>query len=237
MSPIDPFVRPGEFFERHPWDRLLGGAAVVVLVLALVGAAGFTAMGWVLADEMTGTSTVDNPEHTPEWVCEQHGDGAFGDGCDEPETIEVDNGELLWEAWTDSGYAGYVFLAMLFGWPLAAAALHATSRFAGGEGSFGRTLAVAGWGMAPLVFEVLLSVGLWWYQVRTAELASDPEVLIRQIEGIEPLVGGAVLTVAVGLWQWYVWAHGLERARGLSREAAAAAAGAVAAVWILFGLV
>lgn len=235
MSPIDPLVRPGGFFERHPWNRLLGGAAAVVLVLALVSAIGFTAMGWVLADEMTGTSTVDNPEHTPEWVCEQHG-SSFS-GCDEPETIEVENGELLWEGWTGSGSAGYVFLAMLLGWPLVAAALHAASWFAGGEGSFGRTLAVAGWGMAPTVLEVVLAVALWWYQVRTAELASDPEVLVRQIEGIEPLFGGTVLTVAFGLWQWYVWTHGLERGRGLSREAAAVAAGAVAAVWILSGLV
>ncbi|WP_114575501.1 Yip1 family protein [Saliphagus sp. LR7] len=237
MSPIDPLVRPDRFFDRQRWDWLLASSAAVVVVLALVSGAGFVAMGWVLADEVTGTTTVDNPAYVPDWVCEQQGeDGPTQNACDEPERIEVETGEVLWDAWADPGNVGALFFSVLLAWPLTAVALQVVSRLAGGEGSFRRTLAVAGWGMAPTVLEVALVVGLWWYQVRTMALSSDPEALVGQVEGIEPLAGGAVLAITFGIWQWYVWTHGLKHGRELSVRAAAGAAGAVAVVSILFGL-
>lgn len=51
--------------------------------------------------------------------------------------------------------------------------------------------------MAPTVLEGVLSVALWWY--RTAALSSDSEALVGQVEGVEPMAGGAVLTIAFGI--------------------------------------
>lgn len=51
---------------------------------------------------------------------------------------------MLWDAWTDAHSLGTVLFGVLIAWPLTALALHGASWLAGGEGSFRRTLAVAG---------------------------------------------------------------------------------------------
>jgi len=88
MSPkraLRALLRPREAFDGWVPGRRTVVAAVVVLC-ALNGASVAYA-GDLVTDEVSGSVTVDNPDHPPDWACGDSTAVDLGD-CDAPETIE-----------------------------------------------------------------------------------------------------------------------------------------------------
>lgn len=239
--PLQPLrtllLSPREFFAARPYD--LGPAVVLVLVVALVTTAAFTAVGWLLAESVDGTNAADTG-----WTagdCERFADMDVSTptacASDDPSTRWVDAGGKVWSVWT--GLVSVVFAGSVVGWLLIAAGLHVASAAIGGRGSFGRTATVAAWGMIPGLPQTLVAFGALGLAISGVDFASDPETLERQVQrladtGSRPVVLAAML--AGTAWQGYVWAGGLVDARELDWPEALFAAAVVALAVLLFSV-
>lgn len=230
-------VRPQAFFEERPPSRSLGAAAGVVVATALLTTAGVGAIGRMVTARIDATRTETVHEPLPDYHCEmleESGTNNTPRGCtiDEPVTREVDVGAEVWEEFV--GYLPFVFVVAIVAWLLVAVGLHVASALAGGDGSFAATLAVAGWATVPELIQI--PVGLAGAYVRLeGESFTSPEQL-EQLVGSSADPTGVLLTAAVLIWQAYIWTHGLRRARDLSVDEAAFAAGVVAVVSFLLSL-
>lgn len=105
-----------------------------------------------------------------------------------------------------------VFVGFLFGWFLVAVLLHFLTRaFVGHDGTFGKTLAVAGWGTATSVVGSLVAFAVLAVALQDASMAS-PETFAAEFRA--NLGASGFLQNAVGLllatWQTYIYANGLE---------------------------
>lgn len=237
----DALLRPDAFFAERAPGLSLGRAALVVALVALVTTAVVGAFGWSLSQQLTQTTEIPNDERPPDWVCDDEAtteaEEVMQDGCDQPKERTVVVGDLFWDEFV--GLLPLVFVGVLVGWPLYGVGLHVTSAIAGGEGSFTDTLSVAAWGMLPSLFQAVVGLVLLLTTLGSADLsASDPELLVSQVETLSQRAQGdtVVLALAAAIWQGYVWTFGLKRARNLSTGGAAFAAGTVAFVTFLFGL-
>lgn len=79
-----------------PWRRFGPRASLVVLVLTVAVCGGATVVAAdAVGGSLTGTTTVDNPDRPPEWVCEQREDdtSGFADACTAPDEVDVDRGD------------------------------------------------------------------------------------------------------------------------------------------------
>lgn len=218
----------------------------MVVLAALVSTAAFGAMGWLFASNIDATYTETVAEPWDDDTCQQFAQmtnesnlSSTPENCalDEPKTRTVQVSDVVWNGFL--GRLPLVFLGTLFGWLVVAAGLHGLSALAGGEGSFGETLAVTGWGMLPSVAGTLLGVVAFWLAVGRVEFASDPQLLADQVQrlaagGLGPLhVVGTLLSVG---WQAYIWPGGLEEARDLDRPAALFVVGVVGFALLLSSL-
>lgn len=250
MSPRDSLhslyqllVHPSAFFEEHPPAQSLGMAAGVVIGLAIVSALSLLAIGWLLSSQIDATMTVTTLEPWPESTCESFREmnvSSTPEPCtiDEPRTKQVDIGSKAYSIF--AGRTPVVFFGVLFGWPIVAIGLHVLSALSNGEGSFAETLAVAGLGMLPSIFQTVATTGTMAVAVLSMEFGSNPEVVTDRLRDVaaaihHPLVVLVVLLVAA--WQTWIWAAGLERARCLDRGSALFAAGVVAAIGALSALI
>lgn len=229
---------PGEFFDDVPPARSAASAAAVVLATSTVLTAGVGAIGWLITSRIDVTVTETVMEPWPDWRCEGF-DEVTPEPCtiDEPVTRQVDVGQAVWEEFV--GYLPVVFVAALVGWVVVAAGLHVVSAVYDAEGGFGSTLAVAGWATVPQVFTTAVVVGVTWFRLRSVEFASDPDVFADQMARmVSPSTGevGILVTLVVTVWQAYIWAHGLTRARDLAFGEAATVAGVVGVVSFLLSL-
>ena len=243
MSPrialLQPLLRPGEYFrERTPRESLIAAAGAVVLTAA-VTTAGVAALTRLLTERIDATVTETVTEPWPESLC-----AGFDEPLPEPCTIdravtrEVDVGAALWEEMV--GYFPLVFGTVVLGWLLIAGGLHVISAIGGGQGSFGGTLAVAGWGMVPTLVDLAAGVLFTASQLQGAEITGDPAAVAAQIRTVTTATTGtANLAVALGVagWQAYIWAHGLRYARALNQDAAWGIAVLVAVVSFLLSVV
>lgn len=234
----DLLLRPAAFFDRHPPSATLPVASGVVVVLAVALAASVLLVGSMLAGAVDGTVTVDNPDRPPDRVCERHGDdpdSVFGDGCDEPATLERDAGSLVYEAATD--YVGPALAAPFLLWLIGGAVLYVVAWLANGSPSVAGAYALAGWAALPELFR--LAVGLLALQHALAGLTiTDLDGAVAAVEAaiapVEPVL--ALATVLAVVWQWYLLSGGLVRDADLSWSAAATAVGVPMLVWLLVAL-
>ena len=242
--PRTPLLHPGAFFDERAPTLDVGRALVLGLLLALVTTAGAGLVGWAFVDALDVTVSVDNPAHTPDWVCEQQAE-AFTDmstpsGCgdDVPETVERDLGELVWDEFV--GLLPWVLLGALLAGLGTAVTFHVLTALAGGEGSFGDTLAVTAWGATPLVVQTVAGGGYTVFRIQRLALPNQPEAAVERLATLTtfgnrlPLV---VLALVVTAWQVTIWTHGLRHARNVGFDAALAGAGLVGAVSFLLTLV
>lgn len=213
-GPRTPLLRPKSYFESHDGSPPLAHAAVAVAVVAVVTAAGIGLFLVEFTAALDATVEMENPEHTPEWACENFGESGMSStpsGCDPdvPETVERDLGSLVYEELSWLPWAA-LFIAPVF-WVVQALVLHAGGAVVGGEGTFADTLAVAGWGMVPSLARVLAVGSLLIYRLRTTPLPDDPEGAIDALEaalvGLDAVAIVAVLVVAV--WAGAVRVYGL----------------------------
>ncbi len=223
MAPRTPLLRPDSYFaERVP----NGVRGLVVAGVATLGGLGLVAaLGAVLAAKIDGTVTVDNPNRPPETFCD--GGSSFGNtggfNCSAPPEVERNVDTLL------SAAVGELYAPLLVGVPLlmvvVAALLHAGTAAAGGEGGFGGTFSVTAWGFIPPLVTAALAVGAFWFLLDPVTVSGNtaPDTLRRSVLDDVRRVG----TVALGLnlvgtaWSVAVCTFGLERARSVSRAAAA----------------
>lgn len=233
MAPRTPLLHPDRYFaDREPGV----GRTLAVVALVTVGSmAGVYAIGWVFADRIDGTVTMDNPERPPEAFCDA---STFeDDGCDQPREVERNIDEILSDA--VGGIAGQLLWAMPLVWLLVGLLVHAGSWLAGGEGSAGRSFAVTAWGLVPSLAALAVGVAVLavTFDPVTVTPADEPAVLQDRIMAQFGALrtAGAVLGLVTTAWGAVVWRFGLERWRGLSGAAATAVATVVALLVLLFG--
>ncbi|MWG35509.1 Yip1 family protein [Halomarina oriensis] len=222
---LGPLRRPDSYFQRHTPGLRLRRAMTVALLVALVATATIGVFGYTLAERAGDTTvTVDNENRPDEWVCEQHGDdpdSPFADGCDQPAEREVRASSLVWDA--VEGQLPLVFFASLSGWFFGGVGMHLLTALAGGEGSFGDSLAVAGWAQAAtlpqfVVLGVVFFTFASGFDFGGGEAALRSQVATLRSDLQHPLVVlGAVVTT---VWQAAVYYHGMRHARNVSSDAA-----------------
>ncbi|WP_123538979.1 Yip1 family protein [Halosimplex salinum] len=234
---------PDSYFERRAsaLDGVRGfvvAAVVAVLLTVVVGAALFG-----LSEQMTGTTTIDNPDRPPEVFCEDGGampstNGSGPDAtdrCDLPAEVDRDVGELFWQA--ASGQLPLLFVGVGIVWFGVGIALYVAAKLANGRGSFSETLAVTAYGTVPSLLTAVAGAGLLVWFAANADLGTgDTERLAAQFRQLTVGVSGLALTGVqlVGVvWQVYVWTYGLVHAHDLPARAAGAAAGSVGALLAL----
>jgi hypothetical protein len=79
-----------------PWRRLGPRASLVAVLLTLAICGGATVVAAdAVGASLTGTTTIDNPNRPPEWVCEQRetDTSAFADACTAPREVDVDRSD------------------------------------------------------------------------------------------------------------------------------------------------
>lgn len=237
-GPRTPLRHPQEYFADASKTHLQD-AALVVGVVSVVSAAGVAVILGEFASALDVTVQVQNPAHTPEWAC----DGptvmnSTPEGCDPsvPEKIDRRLGALVAEEFS------WAPLATLFAvpamWLLQGAVLHLGTVLFDAEGSFGSTLAVAGWGMAPSMGRLLAVGALMVYQLRTASVGETPEGAVGAIEAAVAAVGpvSMLAAVVVAVWAGYVRVYGLAERRGVDPTASALLVGVLTLIGLLFEL-
>lgn len=225
MVPATPLHRPRQAFA-NPRSWCLNPAVVagVALGSALLLAIATYALGVELAEQFTGTVTVDNPAYPGDGFCEGP---AFDEmyeevndessefpsmdaACDEPKTVERDPAPIVREAF--ARVALYVFFGWFILWTGGAFLLHVAAKIAEGDGSLTETFAIAAWSGVPSALASIPAVVLVGYAVQSAELSlENPE---RTREAIETAVAPAepvllLFTVIGTLWQAGIWYAGL----------------------------
>lgn len=246
-SLLQAVSHPHRYFEEHPPADSIGQAAVIVFLVATLSSLAFLALGWVLSQQIDATTTVTTMEPWSDARCEPFREmnnssntSSLPEPCtiDEPRTKQVHLGEKAYSVFAER--VPLVFFGVLLGWPITAIGLHVLSALARSEGSFGNTLAVAGVGMAPSVLQTFAVTGTMAWQVRSMTFGSDPAVVANRLRELaetttHPVVIVAILVVAV--WQAWIWAAGLERARNMDAGSAKLAAGVVALLGAIFSII
>lgn len=229
---------PTAFFERHR-GSLSGrqGFAVAVglaIVLVAILAGGF----WLLSQQLTGTTTIDNPDRPPASMCENQPPMTeeVDVGCDRPATIEVGTGILLWRA--VSGILPTMFFGLSLGWVLLGLLLHLRAVMLGGSGSAGDGLAVTAFGLIPTVLAALVGVAIvTGWGAATDLSAGSIAILEGQFQqlptGVVGIAAGIVHFVGL-VWGVVIWTSGFAVAYDIERTAAAVPAVAAGGfVWLL----
>lgn len=206
-------LSPAAFFDERPPAETLPLAAGVVVLFAISFIIALLLVGSMLAGAIDATVTIDNPDRPPEPICAQHADdpdSAFGESCDEPETIERDAGELVREAVNEYLWIGIVGPIIL--WILGTVTLFGAGRLAGGDPSLSGTLSLAGWAALPEFFRLGAGlVGLWY--VLDDLTITDPErsasVFEAAMSTVEPVL--LVVSLLTLVWQWALLTGGLSK--------------------------
>lgn len=116
-------------------------------------------------------------------------------------------------------------------------ALLVGARLAGGGGSFGGALVVAGLGMAPLLVQLPVSIAVLVAQVWSASFPADPQVLAEQMRAATGGGSGALgtlLQVGATAWSAYVWRAGLRVYHDLDAGEALGVAAVLAVIDVVF---
>ncbi|WP_460918986.1 Yip1 family protein [Salinarchaeum chitinilyticum] len=232
MVPPSPLHRPVEFFsDPPPWATSPAVAVGVAFASGLVLAVGFYALGLEIAEQFTGTVTVDNPAYPGDLFCESHsgsetGTSWPGEACDEPAQVERDPEPIVRDAFREASV--YLFIGWLIAWAVGAILLHVAAKVADGEGSMGETFAIAAWSGVPSVVTSMPAILVISRALESAELTlEDPDATIQAIEAaiaqVEPLL--LVFTLIGTTWQAAIWYGGLRGRHRLQVGAAAVIAG------------
>lgn len=241
MAPRTPLLRPDRYFAARDPSAARG---LIVAVLFVVGTlAMVAALGGIFTAKIDGTVTVDNPNRPSEQFCDGPLNESFDEtnasfGCDEPAEIERNIDVIVDRA------VGQFYGPLLIGLPVvfgvAAGLLHLGTALANGRGSFGATMTVTAWGFTPVLVTMPLALAALWLTMDpiTISPGMDPSAfqstLLAQIDDWAPIA--FVFNAAGSLWGAAIWTFGLERARDVSRGAAATTALVVTGLVLLGGV-
>lgn len=236
-GPRTPLLRPDRYFAGHDDSPPLSHAALAVLAVAVATAVGAAVIIDQLAATLDVLITVDNPAYPGEAICEN---SAFEDtpsGCDQSPTVQRELGALVAQEF--SWFPPVSFVLVPVWWLFQAGVLHAASAVVGGEGSFGETLVVAGWGMVPSILRILGVTAFIVISVQSLTVPANPDgavdALRAALSGLQPMALGLATVIAV--WAGAIRTYGLADARSLHLRTAAGVVGALTVFGLLFELI
>lgn len=225
-APLAALLTPRRFFAESEQGSSFAAAVAVVTAVAILVSLSAAGLGLLFASTVDGTVPVDNPDRPPEPFC-QGPDLDVQDGCDEPETIERDAGELIWEAFRS--LVPWVFLGTYLYWLVQGTLVHLLTRAFGGAGHWSETMAVLGWAtpaallqaFGVLAFFAWLTAGESITASSEARLQAEFEMLLASVPEFN------VLALVVGLWQVAIVAYGLAETHDVDPVEGAIAGGLV----------
>jgi hypothetical protein len=237
MAPRTPLLRPDSYFAER--DRSLGRVLAAFGLVVCTGVAAVYGVGYVLVVHVDGTVTVDNPERPPEPFCDDDTslDVVDRSGCDAPREVERNVDPLVWRAVEE--LAGQMLVGLLLVAGALTALLHGGSWLAGGTNGVTASVAVAVWGLVPLVVVAPASLLALWVVLDpvTVQAAGDPSpaftALEEQLRAHQSI--GTVSSVVGSVWSAAIWRFGLEHERDVDGAAAVGIAGVTALVLLAGG--
>ncbi|WP_411965530.1 Yip1 family protein [Haloferax sp. YSMS24] len=244
-GPRTPLLKPRAYFASRTPPFSFGRALLVVGLVTLVLTAGVGGILWTFTEQLDQQVSVDNPDHRPEWACDEYEDGgAFEDmsppeGCDPsvPEHVDRRLGDLVWQELSWVPWSMLVLVPLF--WVIEAVLLHLGTSLVGGAGRFTDTLVVTAWGMVPSMLRLLVVGAYLVSRLGELSLPSDPEAAVAVLEsslsGLGLVTG--LVTLAVVAWATYVRTYGLARGRDIDVADAAVVTVGLSVVGLLFELV
>ena len=230
-------ARPERFFQQRA-DRLSAVRGFLLLSgLALLSTAIVGVFLRTLSNRMTGTTMVDNPDRPSKGFCENSATDMLtvDVGCDEPEQVPVELGDLFWEAAAQT--LPFVFVGIVVFVALLALLLHVFAGGFEGEGTVGDTVEIVAWSFAVDVVVIALNVGLLVLALDQVDLAvSDPNAVQRQIQRVTRTASGTATTAiqAIGLvCQVGIWTAGMHVVHDVPRARVLVTGGVLAGVLLL----
>ena len=113
------------------------------------------------------------------------------------------------------------FIGSLIFWIIIAAIFHGISALRGGKGDFQRTLAVAGYGILPMVFGSIISGIIIYFYLSGATIrpVSDPlqiSAAVTELMYAPSMMIAAVISLLFVIWSANIWVFGMQEARSIS---------------------
>lgn len=125
------------------------------------------------------------------------------------------------------------FVGSFVGWLVLAVVFYALASLVfDGDGSFGETLAVTGWGYAPKVVGALITLAVTYY-VFVSQGVSPPDVSDQQavqqyVQSLQTdplLLGTSLVSILITLWSAYIWTKGVSVVHDIDTTEAAISVG------------
>lgn len=137
------------------------------------------------------------------------------------------------------GAAGGIIATLVF-WVLYSLVFHVISAAAfAGEGSFGDTMKLTGWGFIPHVISGLIGAAVNFYVFSTVQFPSNPARMGAFVTSLrsQPLfVVTQVLGIAFLLWSAFLWAFAMRHGRKLTLRQSGITVGVPVAIVLLYRL-
>lgn len=212
MSITDVLTDPDSFFEGRVEDPSLLVPVVLVLLTALLAAIAASPEA-ELSGEIT-SMTLEN------------------ESTEANQTVQnfVATGlEVVAVGWT--------FVETLAGWLLYSLVFYVIARFGfEGDGSFGNTIALTGWGYVPAVIDQVISVAAAYAVFGGASLpetARAAQEMITDLQSDPILLAASIAGLALLAWSGVIWTYAMAHLHDLSRRDAAITVGIPVALVML----
>jgi hypothetical protein len=224
---VDLLFRPRRFFERggsRPLQSLVVVAVVTIIAFAF---------GWaffeLLVARIDGTVMAENPAYPGDAFCQIN---PAAEGCDAPREVRRDIDTVI------ADVRGEVLVLFLFfpplGWLFSGLFLHVGSWLAGDEGTAKDSFAIAAWGVAPVVFSLVVGMAVLrvTFDPVTVTAGTNADQFLDLVtEELDPFVSAAtVFGIGSTLWGAYINHGGLVATRGVRSPRAAVIVGVLAAL-------
>jgi len=98
---------------------------------------------------------------------------------------------------------------------ITAGIIHLISTFLGGEGSYGKSVVVIGYGLVPMVFVSYIQTIIFLYRFSQAGEFTSIQDLIAFIINKESLLSSAIISAAGLAWSVSIWSIGISVVRNL----------------------
>lgn len=113
--------------------------------------------------------------------------------------------------------------------------IHIISSAFGGEGAFGRTFGVVGFGFYPLALASIIQFLLQYYMLSNATIESLPDFL-AVITNRNLLYGGLIINLSALVWSTAIWSSGVSKIRKIDFRKAVISSIIPAIIYLAFSI-
>lgn len=106
-------------------------------------------------------------------------------------------------------------------WLTYTAVFYALTALADGAGSFRNLFRLVGWGYVPSLVGGILSVGTTWYVLQTLPRGLEAQAYLQQYQTHPAFTVVGVASLAILVWQWFIWVFAIRHARSVTLTRAA----------------